>query len=80
MFDTIVRILAQSLIFVVILDVVLTYVMRPEQPFRYALDQLINPMLDPIRKILPQNIRIDFSPMILIIIIQIVQVVLIGLF
>ena len=80
MFDTIIRILAQSLVFLIILDVVLTYIMRPEQPFRYALDQIINPLLEPIRKLLPQNIRIDFSPMILIIIIEIVQVILIGLF
>lgn len=80
MFDTIIRILGQALIFVIILDVVLTYFMRPDQPLRYALDQIVNPLLAPIKKLMPQSMGIDFSPMILIIIIQIIQMVLIGLF
>jgi YggT family protein len=80
MFDTIIRILGQALIFVIILDVVLTYFMRPDQPLRYALDQIVNPLLEPIRKLLPQGIGIDFSPMVLIIIIEIIQMLLIGLF
>ena len=80
MFDTIIRILAQLLTFIVFIDVVLTWFMRPDHPLRSTLDSIVNPMLEPIRRILPQNVRIDISPMILIIIIEIVQVILIGLF
>ena len=80
MFDTIIRLLAQSLITLIIIDVLLSYIMRPEQPLRSALDRLINPSLEPIRRLLPQNGRIDFSPMILIIVIEILQMILVGLF
>lgn len=80
MFDTIIRLLAQLLITLIIIDVLLSYFMRPEQPLRSALDRLINPFLEPIRRLLPQNGRIDFSPMILIIVIEILQMILVGLF
>lgn len=80
MFDTIVRILAQSFIFIIFVDVVLSYFMRPDHPLRYALDNVVNPLLEPIRRKLPQNMGLDLSPMILIIIIEVVQAILIGLF
>lgn len=65
---------------IIIADVVLTWFMRPDHPMRSTLDSIVNPMLEPIRRMLPQNVRIDISPMILIIIIELVQVILIGLF
>ena len=80
MFDTIIRIFAQLLTLIIIADVVLTWFMRPDHPLRSTLDSIVNPMLEPIRRMLPQNVRIDISPMILIIIIELVQVILIGLF
>ena len=80
MFDTIIRIFAQLLTLIIIADVVLTWFMRPDHPLRRTLDSIVNPMLEPIRRMFPQNVRIDISPMILIIIIELVQVILIGLF
>jgi YggT family protein len=80
MFDTIIRIIGQSLTFFIIIDMVMIWLVKPDQPVRRALDSIVQPLLEPIRRLLPQNIGIDFSPFILIIIIELVQAILIGLF
>jgi YggT family protein len=46
--------------------------MDPFHPIRRTVDQVVNPLLDPIRRLLPPLGGIDFSPIILIILIQIV--------
>jgi YggT family protein len=67
----------QILILVVIIDVVLSYLM-PDQnhPVRVFIHRIIEPLLSPIRKLLPQSSGIDFSPMILILILIIFQYLL----
>ena len=51
---------------VVIIDVVLSYFVPPYHPVRKALDRIIEPLLRPIRRVLPATVGIDFSPMVLI--------------
>lgn len=51
---------------VVITDVVLTYFMDPLHPVRKALDRVVEPMLAPIRKRMPSTGSIDFSPVVLV--------------
>ena len=80
MFDTIIRFLAQALILVIFVDVVLSWFMRPDQPIRSVLDSVVNPMLDPIRKVIPPIMGLDLSPYALIILIQFIQMLLIRLF
>lgn len=58
---------------------ILSWVLSPYHPFREALDRVVEPMLVPIRRILPPMGGIDFSPMILIILIQFAARVLNGL-
>ena len=41
-----------------------------------AINALLDPILSPIRKIMPDTGAIDFSPMVLIILLQIVRIVL----
>jgi YggT family protein len=53
--------------------------MSPYHPVRQAIDHLIEPLLAPIRRILPQTGALDFSPLILIILVQIVARLLTGL-
>ena len=43
----------------------------------YALDRILNPLLNPIRRILPDFGGLDFSPMVLILVIIILQQILI---
>jgi YggT family protein len=51
---------------VVITDVVLTYFMDPLHPVRKTLDRVVEPMLAPIRKRMPSTGSIDFSPVVLV--------------
>jgi YggT family protein len=73
MIYTIISVVFNVLIFVVILYVVLSYFMSPYHPIRSALDKIVNPILAPIRKIVPPIINLDFSPIILIILLQVIE-------
>ncbi len=50
----------------VIVDVVLTYFMDPLHPVRRALDRIVEPLLAPIRRRLPDSSPVDLSPVVLI--------------
>lgn len=65
-------ILERIIVLLVLAKVILSYFMDPYHPVRRTVDQLVNPLLDPIRRLLPTMGGIDFSPIILIILIQIV--------
>jgi YggT family protein len=68
--------IVQIIIFFVIAQVVLSYFMDPYHPIRQMLDRFINPFLNPIRRLLPPMGGLDFSPLVLIIALQIVDMVL----
>jgi len=59
-----------SLIVLVFITSLLSFFMSPYHPVREALDRLVNPMLAPIRRLVPTMGMMDFSPLILIILIQ----------
>jgi len=61
---------------VLIAYVVLSYFMAPYHPIRVTLSRIIEPLLAPIRKILPRTGTIDFSPFVLLILIQVVEFIL----
>ncbi len=64
---------------VIIIDVVLSYFLNPFHPLRQALDQVVEPLLAPIRRIVPTVGMIDFSPLVLLIIVQLLELLLISL-
>jgi YggT family protein len=74
-----IRLLATLLTWLLIIHVVLSYFMSPYHPVRQAIDRVIEPLLAPIRRILPRTGMIDFSPLVLLILIQLVEFVLIQL-
>ena len=76
---TIIGALQQILILLVILSVILSYFMDPFHPIRRGLDRLVEPMLNPIRRVVPLVGMLDFSPLVLIILIQIVGGLLVRL-
>ncbi len=63
----------------IIVHVVLTWVLSPYHPLREMLDRIVEPMLMPIRRVLPYMGGLDFSPFILLLIIQLLGQLLIGL-
>ena len=68
--------LAQILILLVFVAVILSFFMAPYHPVRMAIDRIIDPLLTPIRRVVPSVGMFDFSPLILMILIQLVDWVL----
>ncbi|MGW8144143.1 MAG: YggT family protein [Anaerolineales bacterium] len=56
--------------------VVLSYFMDPFHPVRSTVDRMVNPLLNPIRRLMPQTGMLDFSPLIAIILVQVIEFVL----
>lgn len=74
--NSLIYIISQVLIWLVILSALLSFMMDPFHPIRRTIDQIVEPLLRPIRKIVPYIGNIDISPIILIILIQIVSYLL----
>jgi YggT family protein len=70
--------MANLLIALIFVWVILSWIMPPYHPVREALDRIVEPMLAPIRRVVPLAGMIDFSPMILIILIELISRVLIN--
>ena len=76
---TVVATLSQVLSFLIIVDSVLSFVLPPFHPIRDALGRILNPLYAPIRKILPAAGGFDFSPLVLLIFVQVVTNLFISL-
>lgn len=63
----------------IFIQAVLSFFMSPYHPVRQRIDPLVEPLLAPIRRVAPPIGMIDLSPLILIILIQIVDAILVGL-
>jgi len=74
-----VQLLAQLLTILVIVDILLSYVLSPYHSVRMTLDRLVEPLLAPIRRIVPPVQMLDFSPIILILLIQVIERFLISI-
>ncbi len=72
----IVDIIRQTIFLLILLKVILSYFMDPYHPFRQSVDRLIDPLLKPIRQIIPNVGRFDLSPIILIILVEIIAMVI----
>ncbi|MCK5646596.1 MAG: YggT family protein [Anaerolineales bacterium] len=72
--------LASNLATLVLLaDIIVKYFLDPFHPVRAALDSIVNPFLNPIRKILPSTGMADFSPIVLWLLIQVVERILVQI-
>jgi YggT family protein len=72
----IVSLLTTLLIVLIIIWAVASWILPPYHPLREALDRVIDPMLAPIRRVMPMTGALDLSPMILIILIELIASVL----
>ena len=65
--------LITNLMFLLVLTyVVISYFMSPYHQFRMWVDRIVEPMLRPIRRVVPLAGMFDFSPIILLLLIQFV--------
>lgn len=73
---TLIHRIAQLIIIIVIIQTFLTYFLSPFHPVRQMIDRFVEPMLAPIRRFLPQTGPLDFSPLVLIILLQVLDTLL----
>lgn len=71
--------IAQALIILIILGVILSYVMERDHPVRRWVDSMVEPLLMPIRRVVPPVAGLDFSPLVMIILIQLIANILVRL-
>ena len=71
--------LSQLLVLLIIISVILSYFMDPYHPVRSWINSVVEPMLAPIRRVIPSVAGLDFSPIVLIILIQILSNLIIRL-
>lgn len=69
----------QVITLLVIINALLSFVLPPYHSLRQMLDRLVEPLLAPIRRILPQTGPLDFSPLVLILVLQLVGQLLVGI-
>jgi YggT family protein len=70
--------LANLIVLLVIVDSILSFFLNPYQPVRNALDRVLQPLLSPIRKVVPLIGMFDLSSLILIILVEILSYALIS--
>ena len=75
----VINLFAEFLILLVILSAILSYFMDPYHPVRRGVDNIVEPLLAPIRRVIPPLGVIDISPLILILLIQLASRLVIGL-
>ena len=76
--STIVTALANLIVLLVIVDSILSFLLSPYHPVRNALDRVLSPILAPIRKIVPLVGMFDLSPLVLIILVEILSSAIIS--
>ena len=73
--ESIVFIIKQTLILLILLKVILSYFMDPFHPFRQFVDRFVDPLLRPIRQVIPTIGGFDFSPIILLILVEVIATI-----
>ena len=73
-----IRSISQLLVLLVVVSVILSYFMDPYHPIRRSIDSVVEPMLAPIRRVVPLIGVLDLSPLILIILLQVVSNLLVS--
>ncbi|MCS6993704.1 MAG: YggT family protein [Anaerolineales bacterium] len=74
-----IRWFSQVIVILVLAHIILSYFLSPYHPIRAFVDRLVEPLLAPIRRVVPLVGMLDFSPMILIILVQLIAQVLVSL-
>lgn len=74
-----INMMANLLTILVFVWAILSWFLPPYNPVREALDRIVEPMLAPIRRVVPTLGMIDISPIIFMILVQFLAQVLIGL-
>lgn len=63
----------------VVVEVVLSYFLSPYHPVRSFIGKIIGPLLNPIRRVVPPIMNLDFSPLILLFLLQAAEWVILSI-
>jgi YggT family protein len=75
-----INIVSQIFIWIVVASSLVSFILPPYHPIREALDRIVDPFLNPIRRMMPQTGAIDFSPIVLCFAIWVLSNILIAIF
>ena len=75
----IINLVANLFILLVIADSILSFFLSPFHPIRATIDRIVNPFLAPIRRVVPLVGGLDLSPLVLIILVEVLARVLVSL-
>ena len=76
---TVINVIEQALLVLILAKVIWSYVIDPFHPVRRTVDSIVEPMLNPIRQVIPFIGGFDFSPIVLILLIEIAASLLRGI-
>lgn len=76
---TVIVVIANIITLVIIVDTLLSWVLSPFHPVREALGRILQPIYAPIRKIIPPIGMMDFTPLILLLLVQVVEQIAVSL-
>ena len=74
-----ITIIMRAFTYIILADVLVGYFLDAFHPIRQFLDSIVQPFLAPIRKLLPPMGGLDFSPLVLFFLVQLVGGVLVGI-
>ena len=74
---TLINWIINALALLLLINVILSYFMSPFHPVRETLDRIFAPMLNPIRNLMPQTGMVDFSPIVLYLLLRVVGFLLV---
>ncbi len=65
-------VIAQLFVWIIFASSILSFFLPPYHPVRERLGRIVDPFLEPIRRVIPAASGLDFSPLVLIIIVVII--------
>ncbi len=74
----IINIVTNLLILFLIINSLLSFLVSPFHPVRETINRILEPFLAPIRRVVPPVGMFDFSPLVLIVLIEILNFVLVS--
>ena len=77
-FEHMVRLLGNLITWGLIIHVIMGYFLSPYHPAREFTSRIFEPLLAPIRRVLPQGGMLDFSPLVLIILVQLLEMLILS--
>ncbi len=69
----------RALTWLVFADIIVSFFLNPYHPVRATLDRIVEPLLAPIRRFMPPTGMFDFSPLVFMLLVQVLGNVLIGM-